>query len=64
MAARSVYTLPRWKQWQYTLEAWLPGVLAGLFGVGVVIYLFCIAPNREMADVRGAITRHGISTPP
>jgi len=46
MAARSVYTLSRWKQWQYTLKTWLPGVLTGLFGV--VPSFICFASPQSM----------------
>ena len=59
MAARSVYTPSRREQWKYVLKAWVPGSLIGLFGVGAVVVAFWIIPNREAADVRGAITRHG-----
>jgi hypothetical protein len=59
MAARSVYTLSRGKQWQYALRIWLPTLLMGLLFVGVVVLADWIIPGREAADTRGAVTRHG-----
>ena len=60
MAAYSrVYTLSHWKQWQYTLRIWLPSSLLLLSLAGLLVFMCCIAPNIEMADVRGAITHHG-----
>lgn len=58
MSGRAVYTIPNSRQWQYKLEARLPAILTGLFGIGLVICLFCIIPNHELADVRGARTQH------
>lgn len=59
MAARSVYTPARCEQWQYALKAWLPVSLFALFLVGIVVCVYYIAPSREAADMREAITRHG-----
>ena len=59
MAAQSrVYRLPLWKQWQYTLRVWLPASLLLLSLVGFFVFVYFIAPSREVADVRGASTHH------
>ena len=59
MPARSVYTPSRWKQWQPTLRMWLPPSLLLMLFAGLIVFVDCIAPSREMADVRGAATQHG-----
>ena len=53
-----VYRLPLWKQWQYTLRVWLPASLLLLSLVGFFVFVYFIAPSREVADVRGASTHH------
>jgi len=53
-----VYRLPLWKQWQYTLRVWLPASLLLLSLAGFFVFVWCIAPSREVADVRGASTHH------
>ena len=62
MAARAVYTIPRSKQRQYLLVNWLPGLLTGMFGIGLVIYFFWLRPNQELMDVIGAKTEHCLCT--
>ncbi len=67
MSAWSVYTPSRWEQWQPSFRMWLPPSLLLLFFAGLVVFVDCIAPSREMADVRGAATHHGsgmVSTVP
>ena len=59
MAAPSrVYTLPRWKQWQYSLRIWLPPSLLLLLFTGLFIFLCCIVPSLDMIDVRGTAIHH------
>ena len=56
-----VHTLSRWTQWRYSLRAWLPTSLLLLFFLGLFVFLYCIAPSLDMADVRGAPTQHARS---
>ena len=38
---------------------WLPPSLLLLLFIGVVVFVDCIAPSLDTADVRGAATHHG-----
>ena len=59
MPARSIYTPSRWEQWQPTSRMWLPPSLLLLLFGSLLVFVDCVAPSREMADVRGAATQHG-----
>ena len=60
MAAQSrVYRLSRWKQWRYSLRIWLPTSFFMLLFASLYVFVYFIAPSREVADVRGAATHYG-----
>lgn len=58
-AGAKVYTISRWKRFQYTLRTWLPSILFGLALIGFLVFALFIGPQMSFRDIKGRTLQKG-----